>query len=127
MDADAERVLVVGEDAGPELAIVDGEGAARALIWPGMGAELRSMHRITLAPGSRTTPLRHPGEAVYYVIAGIGEVTDLDAEDSDPLVEGSMAHVEPETAYAFVAGPAGLELVGGPAPADPSLYAKAGS
>jgi hypothetical protein len=33
-----------------------------------------------------------------------------------------MFHVGAGTAYAIVAGPDGLEAVGGPAPVDPALY-----
>jgi hypothetical protein len=116
------EVSVVGGEAGPELGIVDGEGSARAVIWPGMGARLRSMHRISLGPGSRTVELRHPTDAVYYVIDGDGEVGDRDAGSAEPLVTGSMVHVDRGTAYELVAGDGGMEVVGGPAPADPALY-----
>jgi hypothetical protein len=34
-----------------------------------------------------------------------------------------MAHVDAGTTYRFRAGDAGLDLIGGPAPADPALYA----
>jgi quercetin dioxygenase-like cupin family protein len=116
------RVLDAGE-ACPALPLVDGEGVARAVIWPGVGAELRSMHRIRLAPGARTIQLRHPMEAVYYVMSGAGAVRDPDDPNPRPLVEGAMVHVEPGTAYVFEAGTPGVELLGGPCPADPALYA----
>jgi quercetin dioxygenase-like cupin family protein len=116
------EVAVVGGEGGPELDIVAGEGRARAVIWPGMGARLRSMHRISLGPGSRTVELRHPTDAVYYVIDGDGEARDGDAGTAEPLVTGSMVHVDRGTVYALVAGSGGMELVGGPAPADPALY-----
>ena len=69
------RVLDAGEEC-PALPLVEGEGVARAVIWPGIGAQLRSMHRISLAPGARTIPQRHPMEAVYYVLSGGGTVRD---------------------------------------------------
>jgi quercetin dioxygenase-like cupin family protein len=116
------RVLDAGE-ACPALPLVDGEGVARAVIWPGIGAELRSMHRIRLAPGARTIPLRHPMEAVYYVMRGTGAVVDPDDPQPRPLVEGAMIHVEPGTAYVLEAGAQGIEILGGPCPADPTLYA----
>ena len=90
------RVLDAG-DACPALPLVDGEGVARAVIWPGIGAELRSMHRIRLAAGARTTPQRHSMEAVYYVMSGGGAVRDPDQPQRQPLVEGAMVHVEPGT------------------------------
>jgi quercetin dioxygenase-like cupin family protein len=115
------RVLGVGEEC-PALPLVDGEGVARALIWPGIGAHLRSMHRISLAPGARTIPQRHPMEAVYYVLSGGGIVRDPEHPPEQPLVEGAMVHVEPGTAYVLEAGPEGIEILGGPCPADPALY-----
>jgi quercetin dioxygenase-like cupin family protein len=111
----AEGVQVLGPD-GPELDLVEGEGTARALVWPGAGAELRSMHRVSLGPGARTRTQTHPHEAVYYVISGSGSVGE------HGLGEGAMVHVAPEVAYAFEAGSGGLELIGGPSPADHSLY-----
>jgi mannose-6-phosphate isomerase-like protein (cupin superfamily) len=116
------EVVVASAAEGPELAVVAGEGTARAVIWPGMGAKLRSMHRISLGGGSRTTPLTHPSDAVYYVIAGGGEAVDGETGDAGALVEGSMVHVDAGTPYELVAGAEGMELVGGPCPADPRLY-----
>lgn len=104
------------------LSLVDGDGEARAVAWPGVGSKLRSMARIRLAATSRTKALKHPMEAVYYVIGGEGEVIDADAAFAQPLIPGSMAHIEPGTRYAFVAGDVGMELIGGPCPPDPALY-----
>ena len=115
-------MLDAGEEC-PALPLVDGEGVARAVIWPGIGAQLRSMHRISLAPGARTIPQRHPMEAVYYVMSGGGIVSRPRAPTEQPLVEGAMVHVEPGTAYVLEAGPEGIEILGGPCPADPALYA----
>jgi hypothetical protein len=116
------RVLTL-DDSCPEIKLVDGDGRAVALVWPGVGATQRSMHHIALHPGDHTVKLRHDQEAVYYVKAGAGVVLDPDAGSSDELVEGSMVHIEPGTAYRFRAGIDGLELLGGPCPPDPSLYA----
>ena len=122
MSAPLSEVVVATTDQGPQLAIVAGEGTAHAVIWPGMGAELRSMHRISLAGRSRTTPLTHPADAVYYVISGGGEAVDGDTGEGGALIEGSMVHVDAGTPYELVAGDEGMELIGGPCPADPSLY-----
>jgi hypothetical protein len=116
------EVTVVGGEDGPLLDIVEGEGAARAVIWPGMGARLRSMHRISLGSGSRTVALQHETDAVYYVIEGGGEARDPGSGTAEPLVTGSMIHVDRGTTYALVAGGGGMEIVGGPSPADPALY-----
>jgi quercetin dioxygenase-like cupin family protein len=83
---------------------------------------MRSMHRISLQPKSATIRMRHPMEAVYYVIAGGGTMRDPDTGAAEPVREGSMIHVEPGTAYIAEADAAGLELIGGPCPADPEFY-----
>jgi mannose-6-phosphate isomerase-like protein (cupin superfamily) len=117
------EVRVLGSpDHGPGLPIVDGEGSAWPIVWPGSGAAFRTMHRIVLAGGSRTIVMRHAMEAAYYVIRGDGVVRDPDSGGSEPLVEGSMIFVEPGTAYRIEAGGTGLLLLGGPCPADPALY-----
>lgn len=122
----SDQVVIVDAHSGPELDLVAEGGSARAVVWPGMGAQLRSMHRISLEPGGRTRPVSHPGEAVFYVISGTGRVDDSTAGMSEQLVEGSMVHVEPGTAYALVAGEEGIEIVGGPSPVDPALYRQPG-
>jgi quercetin dioxygenase-like cupin family protein len=120
--ASAEEIKVVPLERGPTLEIVEGTGRAHAVIWPGMGAQLRSIHMIELAAGARTIALRHPSEAVYYVIDGGGEVVDVGDGQSQPLRPGSMAHIDAATTYSFGAGADGLSLVGGPSPPDPALY-----
>jgi mannose-6-phosphate isomerase-like protein (cupin superfamily) len=122
MTAAAGELQVLDAESGPELPIVEGAGSARAIVWPGTGARLRSMHRIRLEAGAGTVPLTHPSDAVYYVIAGAGSVEEPGG-DGRPLELGSMAHVDAGTTYRFRAGDAGLDLIGGPAPADPALYA----
>lgn len=115
-----DQVQIVSADGDcPELPIVSGEGSARAVIWPGMGAELRSMHLIELADGASTIDLRHPMEAVYFVIEGAGVAEDGD--ERHDVQTGCMIFVEPDTTYRIEAR-GGLRLVGGPCPPDPSLY-----
>ena len=116
------RILTL-DDACPELPIVEGQGRAVAVVWPGAGATLRSMHHIELAPGARTIVLRHPSEAVYYVRNGAGSVRGPDAGTHDSLIEGAMIHVAPGAAYRFEAGENGLVLLGGPCPPDEAFYA----
>ncbi len=119
-----DRVCVFGlEPNSPGLPIVEGTGSAHAIVWPGVGAEIRSIHRISLGARARTTELHHPMEAVYYIIEGSGHVSDTDAASAGALIEGSMIFVEPDTSYVIEAGDDGLEVMGGPCPPDPALYA----
>ena len=121
--AEPRKVQILSDDdICPSLPIVSGEGGARAVVWPGVGAHLRSMHRISLAPGSRSIRLQHPMEAVYYLVAGSAEAVDPDNGLRQALVEGSMTLVDPGTPYVLAAGEQGAELVGGPCPADPAMY-----
>jgi mannose-6-phosphate isomerase-like protein (cupin superfamily) len=122
MSAPLAKVIVTVAGEGPELEIVAAEGSAHAVVWPGMGAQMRSMHRISLARESRTIEMTHASDAVYYVISGGGEAVDRTTGERGALVEGSMVHVDAGTPYELVAGGEGMELVGGPCPADASLY-----
>ena len=97
MRAPREVRVLRTADHGPVLPIVEGEGSARPIVWPGSGAAFRTMHRIELAGGSRTVALKHAMEAAYYVIRGDGVVRDPDTGGSEPLLEGSMIFVEPGT------------------------------
>lgn len=97
-------------------------GHAWAVVWPGVGAELRSVHHISLSSKGRTIALEHPMEAVYYVMEGSATAVDLDSNTSQELIEGSMVHIDAGTAYRLQAGPAGAEIIGGPCPADHRMY-----
>jgi mannose-6-phosphate isomerase-like protein (cupin superfamily) len=116
------RVQVIESTDGPTLPIVEGAGIARAVVWPGMGAESRTLHRITLEAGSRTVSMRHSGEAVYFVREGVATVVDSDTPHPHIVEPGSMFFVEPDTAYAVLASSERVELVGGPSPPDAELY-----
>jgi quercetin dioxygenase-like cupin family protein len=116
------EVLILDAGTGPLLPIVDGAGSARAVVWPGMGARHRSLHRLTLDEGARTVELSHPAEAVYYLVAGTASALDRSSGERHELEAGAMIHVEPGTPYVLAAGDAGAELVGGPCPPDPDLY-----
>jgi quercetin dioxygenase-like cupin family protein len=104
------------------LPIIKGDGSARAVVWPGTGAEMRSIHLIQLAPSSETVRLVHPGESVYYVLDGSGTVAGEGPAPATALAPGAMVHVGPVTAYRFAAGADGLEIFGGPCPCDPASY-----
>ncbi len=123
MGVDNEIQILDTDASCPALPIVEGAGEARAVVWPGMGAKMRSMHRISLEGGSRTIELSHPTEAVYYVISGTAEAGDASDGSRQTLVAGSFAHVDARTPYAIEAGDGGAELMGGPCPPDPAMYA----
>lgn len=118
-----QQVRVLKDDENcPDLPIVESNGSAWAVVWPGVGAQLRSMHHISLESVGRTVELSHPMEAVYYVMSGTATAIDPDDGTNHQLVAGSMAHIEPGTRYVFEAGTDGAEIIGGPCPADHSMY-----
>ncbi len=121
MSENRVQVLRGSAEAVP-LPLIDSGGEALAVVWPGVGSQHRSLHRLLLEPGGRTVELRHPSESVYYLRSGSAAVTDGDSGERHPLIEGSMVHVDQSTAHQFEAGAEGAEIVGGPCPPDPSIY-----
>jgi mannose-6-phosphate isomerase-like protein (cupin superfamily) len=108
----------------PNLPIVEGSGNARAVLWPGNGALYRTFQIIDLASGDRTVELKHPSDAVYYVVGGSGSVVDAVTGQSQSLIEGAMVHIDAGDSYRLVNAGAGVcRIIGGPCPGDPALYA----
>jgi quercetin dioxygenase-like cupin family protein len=115
-NAMAEKVMVLPAAEGAEIdEILAGPGEAREVVGPRVGSEHRTMAVVKLAPGAATVELCHPGEAVWYVVAGGGSARPAAGEPVE-LDEGAMVHTEPGAAYELLAGEDGIELVGGPAP-----------
>lgn len=123
MPTESVRVVDSAVDC-PPLPLVQGQGQARAVIWPGSGAAHRSFHLIELGAGARSVDLSHPADCVYYVIAGAGQVVDLASADAQPLAEGNMIHIDASDRYRLEANDTGMTVLGGPCPADPALYAQ---
>ena len=93
-------------------------------MWPGNNAQFRTFQIITLERGARTIRLHHGSDAVYYVMGGAGSIVDLASSDVFPLVEGSMVHIDAGDAYQFeTSDDQDMKVLGGPCPADESLYA----
>lgn len=111
----------------PEVSIVEGAGSAKAVIWPGNGARHRTFQIIKLGSASSTRSLDHKTDSVYYVIRGTGTVEDVRAKTSEAIVEGSMIHIDAGDQYRIKANEDGLELLGGPCPADDRWYSAATS
>lgn len=103
------------------LPLVVGDGFAEAIVWPGMGATHRSLHRFVLAGGASTVAMRHESEAVYHVNSGRVVAVDIDDDEAHALHTGSMIHITPGTTYRIEALE-DAEVIGGPCPPDPSLY-----
>jgi quercetin dioxygenase-like cupin family protein len=123
-----ETVRVIDASQSREIPIVDGAGSARVVIWPGMGAMYRTFQVIELKGASKTKPLRHPSsDAAYYVLDGEGKVLDVATGEYQELAEGGMVHIDANDQYQFVAGGKGLSILGGPCPADATLYESLGS
>lgn len=123
--APSTTMVIDAGASGPTLPILDGSGEACAVVWPGMGAEKRSFLRITLGPDTRTRTLIHPGEAVYFVLAGAGRVAGAGSAGGLTGV-GSIVHIDAGNSYRFEAGNDGLKLFGGPCPYDPGMAEPAG-
>jgi mannose-6-phosphate isomerase-like protein (cupin superfamily) len=120
--AAGEVVVRHWKDHQLRLPLVEGEGEARALLWPEMGSTQRALNYIQVGSGHRTIPLVHPGsEAVFYVVEGQGELADLDEGRRKLIQGGNVALVLPGTRYRFEAE-TNLVVVGGPCPVDTSLY-----
>jgi mannose-6-phosphate isomerase-like protein (cupin superfamily) len=120
----SESIQVVDTVHCPEIPIVEGVGNAKVVIWPGMGARYRTFQVINLGKNSKTIQLCHPeADAAYYVLKGQGSVLDVNTGQSQELGEGGMVHIDAKDHYQFVASVSGMELLGGPCPADSSLYA----
>ncbi len=118
----AEKVRVLDSAADwPEIPILDGEGKAKVVMWPGNGARFRSFHLLSMKEGASTIPLSHESDCVYYIIGGVGVVVDLTTGERLPLVEGSMIHIDAGDRYRLVATD-GLCAIGGPCPPDDALY-----
>lgn len=120
-------VMVVPLGSGPELPLLaeTATGSVTATIWPGVGAQARSIVVFRLSAGASTIELGHDGEAVYYVRSGVGAVRGETAGASNvqQLGEGAIVHIARSTNYRFTAdGGSGLELVGGPCPPDTSWF-----
>jgi mannose-6-phosphate isomerase-like protein (cupin superfamily) len=104
---------------GRPLDVVALGGTATAIVWPGMGSRHRSMHRIELESGGQTLPLRHDGEAVYFVAEGRGVVEGTGA--SHELRAHAMLYVPHAASYRLRAEEP-MAIWGGPCPPDPALY-----
>jgi mannose-6-phosphate isomerase-like protein (cupin superfamily) len=117
------RVRVIDSAVGcPEIPIVEGEGNAKVVLSPHNGATFRSFQLVTLNENARTIGLCHASNCVYYVIEGAGAIVDAAAGARIDLAEGHMVHIDAGDSYRIEAGSAGIKVLGGPCPPDPSLY-----
>jgi quercetin dioxygenase-like cupin family protein len=121
-----EAVRVLDVEDGEPVAIVAGEGDARAAVGPHMGARHRTMCRLTLEAGASTVALCHAGEAVWYASSGAGEAVP-EGGDALALEPGAMVHVDPGSPYRLRAlRDSQLCLYGGPSPPDPDFASGGG-
>jgi len=117
VDATSVARVISPEMWGPELSLIHGVGTCREIVGPRIGATLRSLYHVDLGPLSSTISLKHPDEAVYYVIRGEIEVSSSTTK-SETVREGGMFHVGPFADYAMYTTTGAL-IVGGPSPVDP--------
>jgi mannose-6-phosphate isomerase-like protein (cupin superfamily) len=120
----SESIQVIDSVHSQEIPIVDGIGNAKVVVWPGTGARHRTFQVINLGENSKTVQLCHPeSDDAYYVLKGQGSVFDVGTGEAQELGEGGMVHIDAKDRYQFVASASGMDLLGGPCPADISLYA----
>ena len=120
----SESIQVIDSVHSQEIPIVDGIGNAKVVICRGTGARHRTFQVINLGENSKTVQLCHPeSDAAYYVLKGQGRVFDVGTGEAQELGEGGMVHIDAKDRYQFVASVSGMDLLGGPCPADISLYA----
>ncbi len=105
-----------------DIALINGDGAAWVVLWPGNGARYRTFHILELHPNDQTVDLCHAADCVYYVVEGTGNVRDLETDEIQPLVDGAIVHIDAQDRYRLEADDGGMRLIGGPVPADPDLY-----
>jgi quercetin dioxygenase-like cupin family protein len=121
--SDLEIRVIRADVDGVALPLVEGPGRMDALVWPGMGAVHRAMHRTALEPSGRTVRLCHrESEAVYFVVRGRGVAIEGDGTSVHPLRAGMMVHVAAGTPYLIQTETEPLVCVGGPCPPDEELY-----
>lgn len=111
--------IITPSDWGPDLGVYKGAGSVREMVGPTTGGKTRSLYWIELAEGSSTISLKHPDEAVYYVVSGSVRIESTTGTPQS-LVEGGMFHVRPATDYTIIAD-TDAEVVGGPSPVDPDF------
>lgn len=113
--------VISPEHWGPDLGLVHG-GTLREIVGPDVDAKCRGLYALDLGPDAATVPLKHPGEAVYYVASGAATIVEhlADRQERHSLVEGSMVHVRPNSSY-VLESTSGARLLGGPSPHDPGL------
>lgn len=122
-----ETVIVVRDEEGAvPVRLVPGADCAVALVWPGMGARFRSLHRVSLQPGVASLVLQHESDAVYYVVEGVAQLADPDTDEVLTCDAGSAVHIDAGTHYQFQAQSASATIVGGACPADLRLYEEDG-
>jgi quercetin dioxygenase-like cupin family protein len=115
------RVVVLPSAEGRAIDLLAGPGTAHVVVGPHMGAQHRTMCLLEFEPGSATRTLRHPSEAVWYVVSGEGAAL-REGADPLPLEPGAMIHVAPAATYTLrAADTAELVVVGGPSPPDAAL------
>jgi mannose-6-phosphate isomerase-like protein (cupin superfamily) len=123
-EAPFSHIRVIDSAAGcPEIPIVEGEGNAKVVLSPHNGGLFRSFQLISLLGNARTVRLSHVSNCVYYIIEGTGRIVDEADGRHIEVAEGHMLHIDAGDSYRIEAGGNGMKLVGGPCPADESLYA----
>ena len=106
------------------LPLTKGEGYAKAIIWPGMGAKHGTMNYIYMKAGAENVPHVHPTqEDMFYVVQGSGVVVDCDQNIEYQFKKGDFVYIPPGVTHTVIShGPEDYISVGGPCPVDKNVY-----
>ncbi|MFE7215669.1 cupin domain-containing protein [Streptomyces sp. NPDC057611] len=107
--------VVRRDEWGKPVPIIRGTGECREIVGTRTGCALRSLYHVDLGQLSSTVTLKHPGEAVYYVLEGSAEFSSAAGGMTVPA--GGMVHVAPGNTYT-ISSVVGARVLGGPAPVD---------
>ena len=98
-----------------------GDGDARRVIYPEMGAKRITLNYIVFGPGEEF-PQHDHGEAedVFVILEGSGVLKQGDIQR--PIQAGDVVHVPAGEIHGTIAGPSGMVCISCQAPPDMKLY-----
>jgi len=98
-----------------------GDGDARRVVYPEMGAKNITLNYIVFGPGQQFPQHEHgESEDVFMILEGSGVLRQADLER--PIKAGDVVYVPAGEIHGTIAGPNGMVCISCQAPPDPKLY-----